>query len=55
MPVIARQAGAVVIEINPEPTPLTGHTSHFLVQGKAGQVIKAVTAEVERLLEEKRP
>jgi NAD-dependent deacetylase len=55
MPVIARQAGAVVIEINPEPTPLTGNTSHFLVQGKAGKVIKAVTAEVERLLEEKRP
>jgi NAD-dependent deacetylase len=54
MPVIARQAGAVVIEINPEPTPLTGHTSHYLVQGKAGQVMKAVTAEVERLLEEKR-
>jgi NAD-dependent deacetylase len=54
MPVIARQAGAVVIEVNPEPTPLTGTTSHFLVQGKAGKVMNAVIAEVERLLEEKR-
>lgn len=54
MPVIARQAGAVVIEINPEPTPLTGQTSHFLVQGKAGQVMNAITAEVERLMEQRR-
>ena len=50
MPVIARQSGAVVIEINPEPTPLTGTTSKFLVQGKAGATVKQITDEVERIL-----
>lgn len=51
MPVIARQSGAVVIEINPEPTPLTGTTSKFLVQGKAGATVKQITDEVERILD----
>jgi NAD-dependent deacetylase len=50
MPVIARQSGAVVIEINPEPTPLTQTTSKFLVQGKAGSTVKAITDEVERMM-----
>jgi NAD-dependent deacetylase len=54
MPVIARQSGAMVIEINPEPTPLTGTTSTLLVQGKAGKIMKKITAEVERIIAEKR-
>jgi NAD-dependent deacetylase len=50
MPVIARQSGAVVIEINSEPTPLTQTTSKFLVQGKAGSTVKAIADEVERMM-----
>ncbi len=54
MPVIAKQSGATVIEINPEPTPLTGTTSTILVQGKAGKAMREITAEVERILADKR-
>ncbi len=50
MPVIAKQSGATVIEINPEPTPLTGTTSTLRVQGKAGKAMRKITAEVERIL-----
>ena len=50
MPVIARQSGAMVIEINPEPTPLTGTTSSLLVQGKAAKMMKEIVAEVEQII-----
>jgi NAD-dependent deacetylase len=50
MPVIAKQAGARVIEINPETTPLTGSISDYLIQGKAGETLAAILAELERLL-----
>ncbi|MBC2717888.1 MAG: NAD-dependent deacylase [Desulfobacteraceae bacterium] len=53
MPVIAKQSGATVIEINPEPTPLTGTTSTLLVQGKAGKAMRKITAEVGRIIAEK--
>ena len=53
MPVIAKQSGATVIEINPEPTPLTGTTSTLLVPGKAGKTMKEITAEVERIIADK--
>lgn len=50
MPVIAKQSGATIIEINPEPTPLTGTTSTLLVQEKAGKAMRQIITEVERLL-----
>ncbi len=46
MPVIARDNGAVVIEINPEPTPLTGAVSDFLISGKAGAVMRRLVDAV---------
>ncbi len=49
MPVIAKQAGAKVIEINPERTPLTGSTSDYLIQGKAGETLDAILKAMERL------
>jgi len=49
MPVIARQSGAKVIEINPEATPLTHNISDYLVKGKAGEVMNAILAELEQL------
>lgn len=54
MPVIAREAGAAVIEINPAPTPLTGRVSKFLIEGKAGEIMRAILLEVEHLMAAKR-
>ena len=49
MPVIAKQSGALIIEINPEPTPLTGTTSTLRVPEKAGKAMREILAEVERI------
>ncbi len=46
MPVISKQSGAKVIEINPEKTPLTGTVSNYLIKGKAGHVMKRIIKEV---------
>lgn len=48
MPVIAKQSGAKVIEINPEPTPLTGHVSDYIVQGPAGEVLEEIIALIHQ-------
>ncbi len=50
MPVIARESGARVIEINPERTPLTGTVSDYIILGKAGEVTRKIVAEVEQLI-----
>jgi NAD-dependent deacetylase len=50
MPVIAKEAGARVIEINPEKTPLTGTVSDYLIQGKAGEEMNRIMMELERIL-----
>ncbi len=50
IPVISKEAGARVIEINPERTPLTGAVSDYLITGKAGEVTGRIVAELERLL-----
>lgn len=49
MPVLAKESGARVVEINPEPTPLTGRVSDYLIQGGAGEVLDAILACVEPL------
>ncbi len=50
LPVIARHAGAAVIEINPEPTPLSSRISDITLLGTAGSMMKRLTAAVERRL-----
>ena len=50
MPVIAKDAGATVIEINPEATPLTAEISNYLIQGPAGRVVGQIMAELKQLL-----
>jgi NAD-dependent deacetylase len=47
MPVIARQSGAIVIEINPEPSPLTGMISSYLIRGKAAEVMNRIIRGLE--------
>jgi len=49
MPVIAKQNGAKVIEINMERTQLTGNISDYLIQGNAGEIMNKIIAEMERL------
>ena len=44
MPVIAKQNGAVVIEINPEKTPLTGSVSNYAIMGPAGDILTRIVA-----------
>ncbi len=49
MPVIAKRSGAVVIEVNPEPTPLT-RLADMALMGKAGKVMSLLAEEVEKLI-----
>ncbi len=46
LPLLARDVGARVIEINPEPTPLTGTVSDYLIPGPAGRVVDALATAV---------
>jgi len=41
LPLAASEAGAKVVEINPEPTPLTDHAD-IVLQGKAGEILPIV-------------
>ncbi len=47
LPVIAKQSGARVIEINPESTPLTHTTSDYLLKGRAGEMMNGILAELD--------
>lgn len=47
MPIIAKNAGAKVIEINPEVTPLTAQVSDYLVQGPAARVMANIMTAFE--------
>lgn len=48
LPLLARQSGAYLVEINPEPTPLTPKADEFL-QGPSGTILPALCAAVEQL------
>jgi NAD-dependent deacetylase len=50
MPVVAKQRGATIVEINPESTPLTDRISDIPLLGPAGEVMNAIVAQVEKLL-----
>jgi NAD-dependent deacetylase len=49
MPLVAKQNGARIIEINPETTPLTANVADDLIQGEAGEVMQAILGALERL------
>jgi NAD-dependent deacetylase len=53
IPIIAKQAGAKIIEINLERTPLSKTISDYIIMGNAGEVLKTLTIEIERLLANK--
>ncbi len=49
MPVIAKNSGAKIIEINPERTPLTHDISDYLIMGKAGEVMNRIVKAMEKI------
>ena len=49
VPVIAKESGAKIIEINPESTPLTGDISDYLIKGSAGEVMNRILAQMEAM------
>jgi NAD-dependent deacetylase len=50
IPLLAKERGARVIEINPEPTPLTKRISDFLICGQAGAVVQELVAAVDQFV-----
>jgi len=50
MPVVAKESGAKIIEINPESTLLTGDISDYLIKGPAGDVMNGILANLEKML-----
>ena len=48
MPLIAKDNGAVIIEINPEPTPLTSRISTLTLLGGAGSIMPRLIEAVRR-------
>jgi len=40
-----------VLEINLERTPLSKESSDYIIMGKAGEVLKTLITEIERLLD----
>ena len=49
MPVVAKDSGAKIIEINPESTPLTGEISDYLIKGPAGDVMNGIVEELQKI------
>ena len=49
IPITAKERGAIVIEINMEPTPLTNEISDYLIAGSAGEIIPAIVEEVKKM------
>ena len=49
IPVIAKNNGAKIVEINPERTPLSGEISDYLIMGAAGEVLNRIVAAMEKL------
>ena len=48
IPMMAKERGAKVIEVNREPTPMTDQISDYLLCGSAGEIIPAIVEEVKK-------
>lgn len=49
LPIAASEAGAKVVEINPDPTPLTSYAD-FSFRGKSGEILPVIDRELQRVL-----
>ena len=47
LPMTAKERGAVIIEINKEPSAMTDSISDYLIQGPAGEIIPAIVQELK--------
>lgn len=54
LPHIALEAGATVVEINPERSPLAGHAD-FVLTGAAGTIVPELVARLKNELGKSRP
>jgi len=52
-PQVLNEYGAKVIEVNGEPTPLTGIISDYIIEGRIGEVVPRIVEEVEKLLKKR--
>jgi len=48
LPIMAKERGATVIEINLEPTSMTDQIADYLICGSAGEIVPAIVEEVKR-------
>ncbi len=48
IPLFARRHGALVVEVNPERTPLTESISDVFIEGKGGEVLPMLLARMEQ-------
>jgi len=46
LPLMAKRHGATVIEVNPDPTPISDHVD-ICLQGKAGEILPALLAALD--------
>ena len=46
IPVMAKKAGATIVEVNLEETRLTRHISHWLLKGSASLILQALFDEI---------
>lgn len=46
IPMVAKRSGARVVEINTEPTALTGSVSDYLLEGPAGKILPKIVEEI---------
>ena len=49
IPISAKEHGAIIIEINKEPTPITDDVSDYLICGSAGEIIPAIVEELKKM------
>jgi NAD-dependent deacetylase len=49
LPFIAKRAGATIIEINPESTPLTGQVTDIALLGEAGRVMRELVDTAQHI------
>ena len=48
IPLVAKDSGAKIIEINPEPTPLTDQVANLTIYEKAGTTIPMIVSELKK-------
>ena len=50
LPITAADAGAKIVEINPDPTPLTVYTD-FSFRGNSGEILPLIDKELSQALQ----